>query len=164
MTNDKVMFDPSSYFKNREGLIIPDNFTFIKNFFAYHKDLMPYRGLDGVVSYIIKHSTMQDEKIIGKYLGGKEEAVRHSFTLDQIATLIDLQINGEDGRLLNCGRVRNLFYVRLGDNDAMNVVSPVWKTDSKKWCVECWPGWSIMGCQIGANSGDQVFRNTTLVI
>ncbi|MBI3634554.1 MAG: hypothetical protein HY228_02985 [Candidatus Yonathbacteria bacterium] len=142
-------FDPNTYFKDRKDLWVLDSFTYriLPNFSP-----MPYRGLEGVTSKDLPRN-MCDKEIVDWFLGGMEEVCEHSFSLDQIATMIDLQPNGKDGDLLNNGRV-NIFYVLVGS--VLFAVHVDWRLDNRSWYVD--------GLRFGENSGwvdsRRVFCNT----
>lgn len=152
--NRRRMFNPRTYFKNRDGLYVWD--TFFERILSKQPTTMPYRGLEGVTSEMLQRN-MYDKEIIDELLGGMEEVRKHAVTLDQIAAKIDLQPNGEDGELLNNGYA-NIFYVL--DGDVLSAVNVDWLSDHCKWFVNAWP---LDGGGYWY-AGDQVFRNTTLVI
>lgn len=148
------LFNPHLYFKTRQGLWVSD--SFINRILSGQKESMPYRGLEGVTSYMLERN-MHDKNIIDELLGGMEEVRKHAFTLDQVAAIIDLQPNGKDGKLLNNGYT-NIFYVLV--NEVLFAVRVHWDSDYREWGV-C--GWRL---GVGGRwyAGNQVFRNTTLAI
>lgn len=148
------LFNPHAYFKTREGLWVSDEFA--NRILTKQPTTMPYRGLEGVTSNNLARN-MTDTEIIDELLDGMEEVRKHASTLDQIATMIDLQPKGIDGELLNNGDA-NIFYVLVGG--VLFAVLVYWDSDNRKWNVHGWPlvkrGDWLAGCR--------VFRNMTLVI
>ncbi|OHA83122.1 MAG: hypothetical protein A2937_00975 [Candidatus Yonathbacteria bacterium RIFCSPLOWO2_01_FULL_47_33b] len=153
-TTTEKLFDPHAYFETRTGLYV--NPTFKERIIPEQKKSMPYRGLDGIKSSILPRN-MPDRKIIDEILGGIKETRTHVFTLDQIATIIDLQPNGKHGELLNDGDV-NIFYVSI--NEVLFVISVYWSS-CDKWLVDAW---YLDEIQNHINVGTRVFRNTILTI
>lgn len=155
VVNTGKLFDPRNYFKTHEGLWCSSDFT--DRILAKQSPTMPCRGLDGVVSHNLAHK-MIDRQVIRRILGGMDEVRSHAFTLDQIATMIDLQPNGEDGELSNNGST-NIFYVLM--DRVLFAVGVNWalSVDRNKWKLRAWH----LGenCNWGANS--RVFRNTALI-
>ena len=147
------LFESHVYFKTRQGLWVADSFN---NRILSKVGQTPHRGNEGVTSSILVRN-MSDQEIIDELLGGMEEARKHSFTLDQIATMLDLQSNGEDGDLLNNGYA-NIFYILV--NEVLYALYVDWKSDNLNWRVSLW--------HLGENSRwracGRVFHNTTLTI
>ncbi|MHB1118038.1 MAG: hypothetical protein ACYCZ7_00705 [Minisyncoccota bacterium] len=147
-------FIPNTYFKTREGLWVASSFN---DRILSKVAPMPYRGLEGVTSSVLTRN-MHDKEIIGELLGGMGEVRKHAFTLDQIAEMISLQSNGEDGKLTNNGYA-NIFYVLVGGVLFAGYAN--WNSDNNR-------KWNVSGWRLGEgghwNAGNRVFRNTTLVI
>lgn len=152
-TATENLFNPHTYFKNRQGLWVADSFT---NRILSKVGQTPHRGNEGVTISILVRN-MSDQGIIDELLGGMDEAHKHSFTLDQIAEKIDLQPNGEDGDLLNNGYA-NIFYVLV--DGVLFAASVHWGSGAREWGVR---GWRLSG-DGSWDSGSRVFRNTTLKI
>lgn len=152
--NRKQLFKPHSYFKNRKGFAVYRSFQ--NYILSKTGNTIPYRGLDGVTSYITQRQ-MSDTKTIDDLLGGMKEARKYSFTLDQIAAMIDFQSNGEDGNLLNNGSA-NIFYVLV--NDILFAVGVTWDTLSHVWYMSAWHLDKNGLC----STSWRVFHNTTLTV
>lgn len=150
------LFYPAAYFKTRQGLWVLDSFE--KCILAMQPAGIPQRGLDGVTSQMLQRK-MSDKEIIDELLGGMEEAHKYAFTPDQIATVIDLQPNGEDGALLYNG-CANIFYVLV--MEVLFAFSVSWNSNSDylRWNVSAWS----LGERPSWGTGYRVFRNTTLEI
>ena len=151
-TATKSLFGSRSYFKTHQGLFVGKSFT---EHLLLKIDKIPYRGLEGVTSHVLVRN-MYDKEIINEFLGGMEEARKYAFTLDQIATMIDLQPNGEDGYLLD-NRNANLFYL-LAKEELFGI--DVFWTPCHDWHVRAWP----LGSQGKMCADSRVFRNITLTI
>ncbi|MFZ2303184.1 MAG: hypothetical protein WAV98_00135 [Minisyncoccia bacterium] len=151
---EEKLFNPHTYFKTREGLYVWN--TFEQRILSEQKVSMPHRGLEGVTSHTLARN-MTDTEIIDELLGGTEEVRKHASTLDQIATMIDLQPKGIDGELLNNGYA-NIFYVLV--NGVLFAVSVGWRLGRRRWRVGAWH----LGAYGNWDAGIRVFRNTTLVI
>lgn len=149
---EKNLFNPYTYFKTREGLWVSDAFT---SRILPHVSPMPYRGCEGVTSQVLERN-MSDTEIINELLGGMEETRKHASTLDQIAAMIDLQPNGEDGKLLNNGYA-NILYVLV--NGVLFAVGVGWGSGSRGWSVRDW-----RLCEGGGwIAGSRVFRNALAI-
>ncbi|MBI5078215.1 MAG: hypothetical protein HZB11_02535 [Candidatus Yonathbacteria bacterium] len=152
--NENDSFNPSAYFvKPRKGLWVSKSFQ--KYALAGQRDLLSYRVIADVTNQTLARD-MSHQETFEEFLGGAEKARTHAFTLDQLATLLRLQPNGEDGALLNNGSA-NIFYV-LTKGDFFSV-SMLWDSVQSEWCVYGWPTnghghW---------DAGDRVFRNMTSI-
>jgi hypothetical protein len=82
----------------------------------------------------------------------RAEVVAGAVELSQIASLIDLQPRGIEGKLLKDGQF-NIFAV-IGKNGEVLDVNVIWY-DDREWRVEC----ARMGEQSIWCSGSQVFNN-----
>jgi len=152
--NRRRLFNPHTYFKTRDGLYVWD--TFAKRILSGQKESMPYRGLEGVTSQMLERN-MSDMEIIIELLGGMKEVRTRPSSLDQVATMIDLQPNGVDGKLLNNG-YSNIFYVLV--DGVLFAVFVRWKSGDREWFVNAW---HLDG--LGDwDAGDRVFRNKTLAV
>lgn len=148
------LFNPHDRFVFSEGLCVSEEFN--NHILAKQPVTMLCRGLDGITAQTLLCS-MTSQQIIEKMLGGADEARRHAVTLDQIATMIDLQPNGEDGELVNNG-CANIFCVSVNNDIFLLDVS--WRVNIYWWDVGAY-----MHIKVGDwAAGDKVFRNTTLVI
>lgn len=151
------MFDPRAYFKDRDslkdcyGLQMTDSFRI---HILSRQKAMPYRGLEGVTSSQLKFF-MSEEGIVNQFLGGTDEVRKHPFTLDQIAAMIDLLPNSEDGDFLNNGGVI-IFPVLVGG--ILFAVNIDRTSISRSWGVGAWRVGD--GGHWGVNT--RVFRNTIL--
>jgi len=146
-------FLTGKYFTTRSGLWVSSDFR-SKITSAYPEALVP-QGLGGVESFNLE-SNSYDRDIIVR-MNGEGEVRKHAFTPDQVAGLIDLQKNGESGRLLANG-YSNLFYM-VGKNAGLFVVNVAWYADDRKWGVYAWK----LGEVGGWYAGDRVFRNTRVL-
>lgn len=152
--NENESFDSSAYFvKPRKGLWVSKSFQ--KSALSAQKDSLPYRAIADVTNQMLTRE-MSDHETFEEFLGGAEEARTHAFTLDQLATMLYLQPNGEDGILLNSGAA-NIFYVLA--NGELVAVSMLWDSVHLEWCVY---GWTLGG-HGHWSAGDWVFRNMTSI-
>lgn len=151
VVNESKYFNPHTYFKPREddeyGAFRDVWDAFEESILSRQNESMPYRGLEGVVSYTLPRR-MSGREIINEFLGGIDEVRAHAITLDQIATEINRHPDGEDHRLIFFVIVDgNLFTVCMG-----------WNTEDREWYIE---GWDRGACGYW-DEGGRVFRNTTL--
>lgn len=153
--NASKLFDHHKYFETRKGLLVFDGF---ENHVLPYQKPTARRGLDGLMSILLPGGggdTMSHIEIITEILGGMDNARRMAPTLCQIADMIDLQPNGEDGVLLNDGNL-NVFYVLV--KDELFGIHVGWSDD--EWEVDV--SWSVIGNSGGFFAGTQVFLNTIL--
>ncbi len=145
-------FVTATYFIDRPRLWVSP-FFFNRIASSYLEALVP-RGLDGVESFDLTRLKNDSQILTYREMGGEQRVRQYAFTPDQVAALIDLQPNGEAGRLLTNG-VPNLFHV-VGESKILFVVSVSW--GKGRWCVVPWyPGES------GRWAADcRVFRNTRI--
>ncbi len=145
-------FLTADYFVTRSGLW--ESGDFVSRVTAAYPEALVPRGLDGVECFdLTKHSSAKTILTRPK-MGGEENVRKHAFTPDQVAALIDLQLNGEAGKLLTNG-CSNLLYV-VGANGVLFVVRVYWDADNRKWEVDA------LRLDEGGRwlEGDRVFRNT----
>jgi len=146
-------FLTGEYFTTRSGLWVFDDFR-SRITSAYPEGLVP-QGLGGGQSFNHK-SNSYNRDIIGR-MNGEGEVRKHAFTPDQVAGLIDLQKNGESGRLLANG-YSNLFYM-VGENAVLFVVRVGWHPDNREWIVNAWE----LDVRGRWRAGFRVFRNTRVL-
>jgi len=141
------------YFTTRSGLWVSSDFR-PRITSAYPEALVP-QGLGGVESFNLE-SNSYDRDIIVR-MNGEGEVRKHAFTPDQVAGLIDLQKNGESGRLL-ANDYSNLFYM-VGKNAVLFVVIVDWDAGNRGWDVYAWE----LDEHGSWYAGDRVFRNTRVL-
>lgn len=145
-------FVTADYFVTRSGLWVSDDFK-SRITSAYPEALVP-RGLNGVEHSDLDRDSSDTTIIARPEMGGLENVRKHAVMPDQIGALINLQPNGEAGRLLTNG-CTNLFYV-VGAGGKLFVVRVYWSAGSREWRVFAWEFGE--GDHWGA--GLRVFRNT----
>ncbi len=131
-------FNPKEYFQTRDGL-------YIWNIFLERMNLNPIKpqGIKKISHFELKKNAFD------------KDIEQVPCTLDQIATIINKQSNGEFGELLTNG-FSNLFYV-YGKDNQLFVVDVHWFAGHREWRVHAWEldefgRW---------DAGRRVFRNST---
>lgn len=142
-------FDSSKYFFTRKGLLVWPEFA--SRILPAYKGLIPKRGIKGV-EFVNLTRRMHDHDIVAEYLGGIEEARKHSFTPDQLADLVDAQKGGKAGVLLTNGDSTILYMV--GIDEELFPVRVSWDSDSS-----CWDVYSCMFDNVVWFADDRVLRN-----
>ncbi|MFA5997224.1 MAG: hypothetical protein WC791_01920 [Candidatus Paceibacterota bacterium] len=150
--NRSKVFNSWDYFKTRKGLWGSDSFT--NHILVNLPAVMPNRGLMGVACQKLPRD-MTDQQIIETLLGGEGKVRKYAFTLDQIATMIDLQPDGEDGDLVNRENRTNIFYVLV--EGFLLHVNVSWNGDA--WFVNAW---NCLGGNGKWSAGNHIFYNKIL--
>jgi hypothetical protein len=105
---------------------------FTRQITSAYSNPIKVRGIEGVTHF---KSKSNDTENISK-IGGEIEVRRYAFTPDQIADLIDLQLNCEEGELLTDG-FWNIFYM-VGKGGALLVVSLYFHSGCNRWGIDTW--------------------------
>lgn len=119
------------YFVNRPGLYIRPGFQAL----ILNSDLKAdqAQGIDKVCYVDVPHD-MFDADILSRFIGNASHVAMNSFSLSQIAELIDLQKNGEAGLMLLNGYA-NIFCFQGADNKLL-FVTLCWSSNYANWRIE----------------------------
>jgi hypothetical protein len=119
------------YFVNRPGLYIRPGFQAL----VLDSDLKTAVKKDiGKVCYVDVPHDMFDADILARFIGNASHIALNSFSLAQIAAMIDLQNKGEAGPMLLNGYA-NIFCVQ-GADDKLLFVTLCWSHNYANWRIE----------------------------
>jgi hypothetical protein len=145
------IFSAISYFLAKK--IVPSWDDFTHRIINCYPDCVPNRGVEGV----IYHDAIKagfDCDIVKDFWGSLDKAREKSFSLDQIADLIDRQPKGLEGALINNG-CSNLFF--LGTKDSVLLRACVrWSPDEAEWRFRLY-GFGVYGEHL---NNVRIFENT----
>lgn len=119
------------YFVNRPGLYIRPGFQAL----ILNADLKvaEVKDIDKVCYVDVPHD-MFDSDILSRFIGNASHVALNSFSLSQIAAMIDLQKSGEAGLMLLNGYA-NIFCFQ-GADDKLLFVTLCWSHNYANWRIE----------------------------
>jgi len=141
------LFTISNYFSKRPNISVEANFT--RHISAL--GMVPIRKAEDLKAPKVLKQKMSDNEISQEFLGGN--AKKNAVCPSQISELIQAQIDGSVGKLLNDG-LSNIFYV-LGIDEVLFAVLVRWSSTLKHWDIRCF----ALDEELNWYAGDQVFSN-----